>query len=144
MHKTNTDQAHFNIFFLADFQTGSFASKAARVIRATFPPSLRKRGKRDDAVVACGQAAAIPRKAVWCRLSIFTDKRNSGPRTIPAQKRKASRRSKKTDCTDGSKYDVKKPRTTPAWKVRSFNPRSRRAVRPELLLFRLVVLHLLL
>src|SRR5262249_39094082 len=27
---------------------------------------------------------------------------------------------KQTDCTDGSKYDVKKPRIAPAWKVRSF------------------------
>jgi hypothetical protein len=117
---------------------------AARFLGRNVYPSPRKTGKRDDAVVAWGQAAARPRRAVWCRLGIFTDKRNSGPRTIPAQTTKACRRSKKTDCTDGSKYDVKKPRTTPAWKVRSFNPRSRRAVRPELLLFRLVVLHLLL
>src|SRR6266851_10183787 len=102
---------------------------AERFLGRNVSASPRKRGKRDDAVVAWGQAAAIPRRAVWCRLGIFTDKRNSGPRTIPAQTTKASRRSKKTDCTDGSKYDVKKPRTTPAWKVSSFSLRSQRAVR---------------
>jgi hypothetical protein len=102
---------------------------AARFLGRNVSASPRKRGKRDDAVVAWGQAAARPRRAVWCRLSVFTDKRNSGPRTIPAQTTKASRRSKKTDCADGSKYDVKEPRTTPAWKVRSFSLRSQRAVR---------------
>jgi hypothetical protein len=99
---------------------------AARFLGRNVSAYPRKRGKRDDAVVAWGQAAARPRRAVWRRLSIFTDKRTSGPRTIPAQSTKASRRSKKTDCTDGSKYDVKKPRTTPAWKVRGFSLRSQR------------------
>ena len=36
---------------------------------------------------------------------------------------------KKTDCTDGSKYDVKKARIAPAWKVRSFSRRGQRTVR---------------
>jgi hypothetical protein len=99
---------------------------ATRFLGRNVSASLRKRGKRDDAVVAWRQAAARPRRDVWRRLGIFTDKGNSGPRTIPAQMRKASRRSKKTDCTDGSKYDVKKPRIAPAWKVRSFSLRSER------------------
>ena len=62
---------------------------AARFLGRNVSASPRKRGKRDDAVVAWGQAAARPRRAVWCHLSIFTDKRNSGPRTIPAQTTKA-------------------------------------------------------
>jgi hypothetical protein len=102
---------------------------AARFLGRNVSASPRKRGKRDDAVVAWGQAAARPRRDVWRRLGVFTDKRNSGRRTIPAQMRKASRRSKKTDCTDRSKCDVKKTRIAPAWKVSSFSLRSQRVVR---------------
>ena len=39
-----------------------------------------------EAVDAWEHASARPRIAVWCRLGIATDKRNSEPRTIPAQK----------------------------------------------------------
>ena len=38
-----------------------------------------------EAACAWEHASARPRIAVWCRLGIVTDKRNSEPRTIPAQ-----------------------------------------------------------
>ena len=44
-----------------------------------------------EAVDAWEHASARPRIAVWCRLGIVTDKRNSEPRTIPAQKLRDSR-----------------------------------------------------
>jgi hypothetical protein len=44
---------------------------AARFLGRNVSASTRKRGKRDDAVVAWGQAAARPRRAVWRRLGII-------------------------------------------------------------------------
>ena len=68
---------------------------AARFLGRNVSASPRKRGKRDDAVVAWGQAAARPRRAVWCRLGSFTDKRNAVAGTIPAQTSQTSGRAKR-------------------------------------------------
>ena len=46
----------------------------------------RKRPVIAKAVDVWERTSARPRIAVWCRLGIATDKRNSEPRTIPAQK----------------------------------------------------------